>query len=174
MNQAATTGPDASGLIVMTGSNVVLPGDNLSVWTLAATRQTRKIQANTFYEGDVVELTATFNSLPSGLNYMAYAEVTIPAKQMSIQVQNFDYNRKAPAAQPQVAPAQPQADPAAPPSPPPAASGQPLPLGTVVSSLPAGCVSTPVGGVDYFYCGGNFYRPVVQDNKLVYVTVQPK
>ena len=59
------------------------------------------------------------------------------------------------------------------PPPPPAATGAPLPLGTVVSALPPGCISTPVGGVDYFYCGGNFYRAVVEGNKLVYVTTQP-
>ena len=73
----------------------------------------------------------------------------------------------------QAAPAQPQAAPAAPPPPPLVASGKPLPLGTVVAALPAVCVSTPVGGVDYFYCGGNFYRAVFQGNKLVYVTAKP-
>ncbi len=62
---------------------------------------------------------------------------------------------------------------AAAPAPPPVAAGKPLPLGTVVSSLPAGCTSTPVGGIDYFYCGGNFYRAVFQGNNLVYVTAQP-
>ena len=60
------------------------------------------------------------------------------------------------------------------PPPPPAATGAPLPLGTVVSALPPGCISTPVGGVDYFYCGGTFYRAVVEGNKLVYVTTQPQ
>jgi hypothetical protein len=74
----------------------------------------------------------------------------------------------------QAAPAQPQAAPSAPPAPPPVASGKPLPLGAVVAALPAGCVSTPVGGVDYFYCGGNFYRAVFQGNKLVYVTAKPE
>ena len=73
----------------------------------------------------------------------------------------------------QAAPTQPQAAPAVPPPPPPVASGKPLPLGTVVAALPAGCVSTPVGGVDYFYCGANFYRAVFQGNKLVYVTAKP-
>ena len=58
--------------------------------------------------------------------------------------------------------------------PPPAAAGKPLPMGTVVSALPPGCVSTPVGGVEYYYCGGNFYRAVFQGNNLVYVTAQPK
>jgi hypothetical protein len=56
----------------------------------------------------------------------------------------------------------------------PAAAGKPLPIGTVVSALPSGCVSTPVGGVEYYYCGGNFYRAVFQGNQLVYVTAQPK
>ena len=60
------------------------------------------------------------------------------------------------------------------PPPPPAAAGKPLPLGTVVSALPPGCVSTPVGGVEYYYGGGNFYRAVFQGNNLVYVTAQPK
>jgi hypothetical protein len=77
------------------------------------------------------------------------------------------------AATQQPAPAQQQAAPAAPAAPPPAATGKPLPLGTVVSALPAGCTSTPVGGVEYYYCGGNFYRAVFQGNKLVYVTAKP-
>lgn len=77
------------------------------------------------------------------------------------------------ASQQQSATAQQQAAPAAPPAP-PAATGKPLPLGTVVSTLPAGCTSTPVGGVEYYYCGGNFYRAVFQGNKLVYVTAKPE
>ena len=62
---------------------------------------------------------------------------------------------------------------AAPPPPAPAATGKPLPLGTVVHSLPGGCTSTPVGGVEYYYCDGNFYRAVFQGNSLVYVTAKP-
>lgn len=69
---------------------------------------------------------------------------------------------------------QPVAAPAAPPAPAePQATGKPLPLGTVVSSLPAGCTSTPVGDVNYYYCGGNFYRTAFQGNQLVYVTAKP-
>jgi hypothetical protein len=48
-----------------------------------------------------------------------------------------------------------------------------LPLGTVVAALPAGYTQTPVGGVEYYYCGGNFYRAVFQGNQLVYVTAKP-
>jgi hypothetical protein len=77
------------------------------------------------------------------------------------------------AAAPPPAAAAPHPAAAAGPPPPPVAAGKPLPLGTVVASLPAGCTSTPVGGIDYFYCGGNFYRAVFQGNNLVYVTAQP-
>jgi len=48
-----------------------------------------------------------------------------------------------------------------------------LPLGTVVSALPAGCTPTPVGAVECCYCGGNFYRAAFQGNPLVYVTAKP-
>ena len=48
-----------------------------------------------------------------------------------------------------------------------------IPLGTVVHQLPKGCKDTPVGGVDYQYCDGNFYRAVFQGNNLVYVTARP-
>ena len=49
-----------------------------------------------------------------------------------------------------------------------------LPLGTVVRTLPAGCVSTAIGGVEYQHCGVNYYRAVFEGNNLVYVTAQPK
>ena len=56
-----------------------------------------------------------------------------------------------------------------------AAAGKLLPLGTVVAALPPGCTSTPVGGVEYYSCGANFYRAAFQGNNLVYVTTaQPK
>ena len=75
--------------------------------------------------------------------------------------------RQAEAAKQQAAAAQQQA-------PPPAAAGKALPLGTVVSALPGGCVSTPSGGVNYYYCGGNFYQAAYQGSSLVYVTTKPK
>jgi hypothetical protein len=93
MNQAATSGPDANGLFEMTGQNVVYSGDAFSVWFDARTRQTRRIQVTTVFQGDQVDLVATFKTLKSGLTYMAWGEVNVPAKQMSVQVQNFDYNR---------------------------------------------------------------------------------
>jgi hypothetical protein len=97
MDKATTTQTGEGGLILMSGSSVVVPGDSLSVWTEASSRQTRKIQVNTFYQGDAAELTATFKTLGSGLTHVDYAEVVVSGKQLSVQLQNFDYNRIMPA-----------------------------------------------------------------------------
>ncbi len=93
MMSAKPMGPDPAGLFSMAGSNVVLPGDSLTIWVNAVTRHVARMQVNTTFQGDPVQLNATFSTLPSGLNYMAYAEATVPAKQLSVQVQNFNYTR---------------------------------------------------------------------------------
>ena len=59
-------------------------------------------------------------------------------------------------------------------APPPPSSSGALPIGTTVSMLPAGCVATPINGVEYFNCGaGVYYRAAFQGNNLVYVVTQP-
>jgi hypothetical protein len=55
----------------------------------------------------------------------------------------------------------------------PSASGQALPLGKVVSALPAGCSPMSKDGVEYQKCGPNYYRTAFQGSNLVYVTAQP-
>jgi len=63
---------------------------------------------------------------------------------------------------------------AAQPKPPPPAPAGPVPLGTVVHALPAGCAATPIKGVEYYNCApGVYYRAVFQGNNLVYVATQP-
>lgn len=55
-----------------------------------------------------------------------------------------------------------------------ASAAGPLPMGTVVTSLPAGCAATPSGGVAYYSCGGNTYKAVYEGSSLKYVTTKPK
>ncbi len=59
------------------------------------------------------------------------------------------------------------------PAPAPVPATGPLPVGLVVAQLPAGCVSAPVSGVEYYLCGGNYYRASFQGNNLVYVVQKP-
>jgi len=66
--------------------------------------------------------------------------------------------------QQQAAPAQPQPAPTQPGA---------LPIGTVVSTLPAGCAPMTIGNVEYQHCGVDYYRSAFQGNNLVYVTSQP-
>jgi hypothetical protein len=54
-----------------------------------------------------------------------------------------------------------------------AGAGQALPLGTVVTALPAGCSQVTSGGVEYSKCGANYFRAAFQGNNLVYVTSKP-
>jgi hypothetical protein len=48
-----------------------------------------------------------------------------------------------------------------------------LPIGTMVPSLPPGCQSTVIGGVNYFNCGGVYYRAGFQGNSVVYIVSAP-
>lgn len=109
----------------------------------------------------VVETTAVVSTAAA-----ASASATAAKQEAAAaQQQAAAAQQQAAAAQQQAAAAQQQAA---------AAGGAPLPMGTVVSALPGGCTPTPVGGVEYYYCHGNFYRAMFQGNSLVYVTAQPK
>jgi hypothetical protein len=46
---------------------------------------------STAYKGDQATLSSTFNTLKSGLNYPQFTEISVPAKNLSLQVHNFDY-----------------------------------------------------------------------------------
>jgi hypothetical protein len=48
-----------------------------------------------------------------------------------------------------------------------------LPVGTMVPSLPPGCTSTVINGVNYFQCGAVYYRAGFQGNQIVYVVSAP-
>ena len=118
----------------------------------------------------VVETSDSAKMAQSQQQTAAAQQQTAAAQQQTATAQQQAAASKPPAA---AAPTAPPPAAAAPAPPPPTAAGTPLPMGTVVSALPPGCVSTPVGGVEYYYGGGNFYKAVFQGNNLVYVTVQP-
>lgn len=92
-NKAQVSGPDATGLLALSGGSVVTPGDSMTVWINATTHKAAKAFIATNYQGNPVTMNATFNVLASGLSYMNFADVQIPAKQMEVQVSNFNYNK---------------------------------------------------------------------------------
>jgi hypothetical protein len=92
VSQAQISAPDSNGLLQLTGSNVVSPGDTFMMWINPATGQVAKIQITTTYEQDMVQLNASYATLKTGLTHLQYAEVTVAAKGITLQVHNFDYN----------------------------------------------------------------------------------
>lgn len=97
MMKAQPSGPDANGLFQMSGNSVVQPGDTLSLWVNPWTRHVTRMQVNTSFQGTPTQLNVTFDTLPGpvngGLNYASFAEATVPSKQLSVQIQNYNYNR---------------------------------------------------------------------------------
>ncbi len=92
-NKAQVSGPDATGLIALSGGSVVMPGDSMTLWVSAATHKAAKVFIATTYQGNPITMNGTFHVLSTGLSYMNYADIQIPAKQMEVQVSNFNYNR---------------------------------------------------------------------------------
>jgi hypothetical protein len=90
---AATPIPAGPGQVMYSGQGVVQPGDTLTVYVNPATQRTQKVVASTSFQGNPVNITATFASLPDGLTYPAFAEVVVPAKGYDLQVQNFNYQK---------------------------------------------------------------------------------
>ena len=84
--------PDGSSLLMMQGTNVIQPGDNLSVWADPTTYAFRKIQITTTdQDGDPVNVNGTYKTIPPGLTFISMAEVDLPAKNITLQVHNYDY-----------------------------------------------------------------------------------
>ena len=48
-----------------------------------------------------------------------------------------------------------------------------LPIGTTVPYLPPNCTSTLINGINYFNCGGVYYRAGFQGNNVVYIVSVP-
>jgi hypothetical protein len=94
MLSAVPAGPDANGQFTLTGQNIIQPGDSLTMWVNPWTRHPTHAQVTTNFQGDAVTVTATFATVyGSGLNYVSYAEAVVPNRQLSVQVQNYDYVR---------------------------------------------------------------------------------
>lgn len=92
---AATTTDPATGMFVITGNNIIQPGDSLTFMINTWTMHPAQVKVSTSFQGSPVSLTASFKTLPSGLNYADFAEASAPAKNLTVQVQNYNYTRLA-------------------------------------------------------------------------------
>ena len=82
---------DSTHEFVFNGRNVEEEGDQM-IWKVDDIHySTCKLEVFTNFQGEAVRFTATFNRLNDGMNYMNYVEAHIPAKNITLQIQNFDY-----------------------------------------------------------------------------------
>ena len=46
-------------------------------------------------------------------------------------------------------------------------------VGSIVTTLPAGCTQTKLNNVDYMRCGSTYYKPTMAGDAVVFVVAQP-
>jgi hypothetical protein len=86
--------PDPEGQILVSGSDVIVKGDRLQWWIDSRNYSITKASISTTFDGDQIEFTATYKNIPPGLNYMAFAEILVPAKSILVQLHSYDYYQK--------------------------------------------------------------------------------
>ncbi len=91
----ATFGPgERPGTIRIEGKNVVQPGDQLTMWIDAETKETKFTKVRTQLDRDAVVLETNHDTLESGLRYAARSVITVPAESVRMTVENFDYTKQ--------------------------------------------------------------------------------
>jgi nucleoid-associated protein YgaU len=149
----ADTGPDGPAGVREAHAVVGIPVTPVSVAGVAR-RTTRRVVA--------IEATAATAAATSAA---ATTSATAQQQAATAQQQQAVAQQQAATATQQQAVAQQQA-----------AAQQPaaaLPVGSIVTTLPAGCTQVTKNGIAYQSCGGVYYRAAFQGNNLVYVVAQP-
>jgi hypothetical protein len=77
------------------GSNVLQPGDSMTVWVDAVTRKQRRVEIQTTLERKPVRIVSDFQDLPQGPTHMARSIVDYPSEELTLITENFDYERMA-------------------------------------------------------------------------------
>jgi len=91
----ATIGlPDANGLLMVTGTDVITTGDKLTWWINTNTYSITRATIFTTFEETGAEFTAFYEYYPTGLNYMTGAEIRVPGKNLVVKLTFYDHKQK--------------------------------------------------------------------------------
>jgi hypothetical protein len=71
--------------------NYALPGDVMSVIIDPINKKLRKFELKTLLDKDPVNITAEMNTLPKGPIYSSFIKVKAPAKDLEIDISQYDY-----------------------------------------------------------------------------------
>jgi hypothetical protein len=93
--EKATIGPGKKpGTLAIRGTDVVVPGDELTIWIDAETKERLQTLVRTHLKKDDVIMEATHGRLPSGLIHRPSYKVQIPAHRLVLKIETFDYHRR--------------------------------------------------------------------------------
>ena len=81
----------AQPLLRLEGANVLQPGDSMIIWVDANSRRQRRIEINSSFEAKPVRIVTEFKDLPQGPTYMARSVVDYPHEELTLTMENFEY-----------------------------------------------------------------------------------
>ena len=90
-SKAMIGNPDSEGQILVSANDVIVKGDRLQWWIDSRNFSITKTSISTTFEGDQIEFTATYKYIVPGLNYMAFADIMVPAKSTVVMLHCYDY-----------------------------------------------------------------------------------
>jgi hypothetical protein len=82
---------DPSGLIKVSGTAFLQPGDNVSFLIDPTTNSPKQFTFSTTLESDAVTGMVTYAMTADGLRYAAQIQITCPAKKVTSVIQNYGY-----------------------------------------------------------------------------------
>jgi hypothetical protein len=80
-------------LFRITGSNILRPGDSMTVWVDAVSRKQQRVEIQTTLERKPVRIVSDFQDLPQGPTHMARSVVDYPDEELTLITENFGYER---------------------------------------------------------------------------------
>lgn len=92
--RAAIGIPDANGLLLVAGANIIANEDKLNWWIDTKNYSITKATISTSYEDTKVDFTAFYGYLPTGMNYLTRAEIRVPEKNLVVNLQFYDFTQK--------------------------------------------------------------------------------
>jgi hypothetical protein len=85
------TGPGQDADITVAATGVVQPSDSFTLVWSAASHRPRKIEIHTELDNKPVQLAVDYSALPNGVFYPARTTISLPAKDLTVTVESFDY-----------------------------------------------------------------------------------
>lgn len=83
--------PSGAGLITVQGKDVIQPGDAVTILANSATHLATHVDITTKFDGGPMTVAQDYGQLPDGPNVMKNMKVSVPGKNLVINVASYDY-----------------------------------------------------------------------------------